>query len=568
MEVFHLENKKYIVVCPECNEILKFELNINNMSISGECKNGHILKDKSLEYFTKFCIKSSNDYNIKCHNCYEIIKDEGYNFICLRCQHLFCQKCANFHNRNKKHNIRKNYIRNECLCPKHNLRYRWYCETCKINLCLECNEFNNNHSIKPFVDIIPSQKEKDIIKENISKFEEYIQKIKDISKSTEEEIIRRSGKVKGYLEFLKEINDKLLQNYNSNIFDYYNFENIKYISNLLTKEELYNTNKYIDYILYGYNLNLEEKYLYESKKEIKNKLKFANLEYYKDNLFVSYKDRNIYLYEYKNFSLNEKLRYDKKYLGQIYSLKPAQYSNDILINFKYKKNIKILKYNELDNTLKVAKEEIKETKVYPGKNFANYIDNKNQNIVTIDNLGELVIWKKKKDQLFYIKCLSFKGNFDNISNINDSLFCINDSNNKVQIYQSSNYQCVKTIDFNCNALFIGIIKNKLLVFYSNLNKNIFIVEEKYLEIIKILQLKDLDYEVKIKNDNLLLFYINHSGIFKIQKRIYDCQEGAFKYKYKKKIKCKKDFEKIPKILITNNYYTVLFDKHIFSLIKT
>ena len=55
MEIFHLENKKYIVTCPECSEILKFEINTNDMSVSGECKNGHYIKDKSIEYFKNNC---------------------------------------------------------------------------------------------------------------------------------------------------------------------------------------------------------------------------------------------------------------------------------------------------------------------------------------------------------------------------------------------------------------------------------------------------------------------------------------------------------------------------------
>ena len=568
MEIFHFENKKYIAVCPECNEILKFEINTNNMGISGKCKNGHTFHDKSVEYFTKYCIRSSNDYNIKCHNCYEIIKDDCYNFICLRCQHLFCQKCISLHNRKEKHNLRKNYINTKYLCPQHNKKYKWYCETCKINICSECNTFNTSHNIKPFIDIIPSQKEKDLINKNASKFEEFIAEIKSKSKSIVDEVIKRSKKLNQYLEFLNEINNKLFQNYNGTFFDYYNFENIKYISNLLNKEELYNTDKYIDYILGKHNLNIEEISIIKRKEKNQNKLILDNLEYYKDNLFISYKDKNkfIYLYEYSNFDLIEKSKYNVGNCGQIHSIKSAKYSNNIIINFKNKKNIKFLEYNELNNKLKIAKEEIKAIRIYPCKNFTNFIDNKNQNIVTIDNLGELVVWKKKNDKLTYIKCLSFKENFNQIFNINDSLFCINNNNNTIKIYQSTNYQCIKTINFNCNPVFIGIINNQLLVFYCNFKNSIFIVDEKYFEIIKILKLKDFDYKVKIKNDNLFLFYFNSKDVFKYQKKSYDIKEGVFKCKIKKK--CEGDFFDLPEIIITDNYYTVLFDKHKFILIKT
>ena len=563
MEIFHLENKKYIVTCPECSEILKFEINTNDMSVSGECKNGHYIKDKSIEYFKNNCIQSSDQYNNKCYQCHEFINSNLNNFICLRCQKLFCDKCLILHNRKEKHNIRNYYINSDRLCAKHNRKYLWFCEICKMNLCEQCNKFNNcNHSTKSFIDIIPSQNEKDIIAKNISRFKEHLEDIKYLKTFILEDINKRSYQLNKYIEFLEEISDKLFENYNCYFFDYYNFENIKYLSKLINNEDLYDTNKYIDYLLFGENLNFEENNKIIKKKETNNNdFMFNNLEYYKDNLFISYQDKSIYLYEFKNFSFQEITKYEANYLGQIHSVKPAKYSNDIFINFKNKKNIKMLEWNELNKSLKLAKEEIYSIKTYPEKNFKNYIDNKNQNIVTLDNLGELTVWKKKLNK--YIKCLSLKENFENIFNINDSLFGIN-KKDVVQFYQSNNYQCIKTINFNCSPNFIGIMENKLFVFNYYLNKKIFLVDAKFLEIIKIIEFK-ISFQPKIKNDYLLLFYINKDKIFKIQKKSYDAQEGTFRHK--EKIQCESNFESIPEILITNNYYTVLFDKNKFSLIN-
>ena len=111
MEIFHLENKKYIVVCPECSEILKFKINTENMTVSGECKNNHILRDKTIEYFKNNCIKSSNEINNKCFNCYELLDDNFNNFICLRCNKLFCGNCIIF----PFCNYIKNYPNPPCL---------------------------------------------------------------------------------------------------------------------------------------------------------------------------------------------------------------------------------------------------------------------------------------------------------------------------------------------------------------------------------------------------------------------------------------------------------------------
>ena len=67
-----------------------------------------------------------------------------------------------------------------------------------------------------------------------------------------------------------------------------------------------------------------------------------------------------------------------------------------LINFKLKKNIRILEYDNKNKTLNLCKEEIRCIRTYPVKNFSNFIDNKNGNIISIDSKGELNIWKKNR----------------------------------------------------------------------------------------------------------------------------------------------------------------------------
>ena len=158
----------------------------------------------------------------------------------------------------------------------------------------------------------------------------------------------------------------------------------------------------------------------------------TNLNYFKDDLFLSYKEKSIYLYEFKNFCFKQISKYDD--ICYIYSVKPAKYSNDILVRFKNKKNIKILKYNNSNKTFNVSFE-IYSFKIYPHRNYTDYIDIKNNNIITLDNVGELVIWKKIKKKTYYEKDSVIDGNFENIFNINDSLFGIKNENlnNNIQI---------------------------------------------------------------------------------------------------------------------------------------
>ena len=119
-----------------------------------------------------------------------------------------------------------------------------FCETCKINLCEECKVFHYNHSIKSFIDVIPSKNEVDLIKENVKRFEEYIEELYITNDLFLEDVRKRNKNLGIFLQFLKEINEKLFKNCNFSYFNYYNFENIKYISNLINNDEFYNFDKY------------------------------------------------------------------------------------------------------------------------------------------------------------------------------------------------------------------------------------------------------------------------------------------------------------------------------------
>ena len=331
MEIFHLENKKYVAACPECFDILKFTINKETMSISGECKKGHIMKDKTIEFFINNCIKSTNEYSNKCYNCYELIDEKNNNYACLRCDKLFCNNCINTHIQKEKHNIRRNFISNSHLCTKHERKYLWFCETCKNNLCQECKKFHIFHSIKSFLDVIPTIKEKELIDNSIVKFNDHIQELYFINDIILEDTRIRCKKFSTFLKFLEEISDKLFKNYNSAYFDYYNFENIKYISDLINNNDFYNFDKYYDYLHFGYTLHIEEDTIKKSHIKNEEKLALENLNYYKDNLFFSYRDKFIYLYEYTNFNFKELTKYDFISLGKIDFVKPAKYC-DIFFN--------------------------------------------------------------------------------------------------------------------------------------------------------------------------------------------------------------------------------------------
>ena len=53
MSDFYVKNTGYIVKCPECLEIIKFDINYESFCVSVECRNGHNKKDIPFQIFHK-----------------------------------------------------------------------------------------------------------------------------------------------------------------------------------------------------------------------------------------------------------------------------------------------------------------------------------------------------------------------------------------------------------------------------------------------------------------------------------------------------------------------------------
>ena len=89
------------------------------------------------------------------------------------------------------------------------------------------------------------------------------------------------------------------------------------------------------------------------------------LQYLKENIFFVFDKTFIKFFKFENYAFTYFLYYD---LGKfkIYNIQPAKFSNSILINFEFKKNVKILEYDLINKTIKLSKKVIKDQKMgYP-----------------------------------------------------------------------------------------------------------------------------------------------------------------------------------------------------------
>ena len=75
--------------------------------------------------------------------------------------------------------------------------------------------------------------------------------------------------------------------------------------------------------------------------------------------------------------------------------------------------------------------------------------------------------EKKDKEKKYNKILNIKGTFENLFNINDLLFGLENKNKIIQIFNSDNYELIKDINFNCAVNFLGNIINKMFLSFDN-----------------------------------------------------------------------------------------------------
>ena len=227
--------------------------------------------------------------------------------------------------------------------------------------------------------------------------------------------------------------------------------------------------------------------------------------------------------------------------------------NKIFINFELKKNIKILEYDLLNKSIYLSKKEIKEPRFGYPKHFYECLDNKNGNILTQENHG-IIVWKADKKNNF-IKELTIPNAVQSLYDINESLFCFQDRDYKINFFDSENYYLKEAISYNSKVNLIGTINNESMVFSDDKTNAIFIVDVKYLEIVHVIENNNYYPYIKLKNNDLLLIDMEQDNNLIIKKKTFDPKEKIFINK--EIIKKTIDMSYISNTLITDIGYIVL-----------
>ena len=295
--------KSKYVICPECKD--NCFLNIHNFKISlSGCKNGHKIDNILLNEFEQ--IQNINESKIKCNKCPRT-KNESYNyqfFKCFTCQENLCPLCKSIHD--KEHMI-IDYDKMNYICNIHNESFISYCDYCKINLCMQCEESHNNHQVIEYRSIMPKKAkiEEDLkeLKNNIDKIKEYINKIIDIL-----------NEINRNFEIYYKINLDIINNYDIYNRNYQIFQNINEINN---------------------NINIKDFDELLNENNIQNQFNIL-LDIYKkmtDKNNNKYEDENNKMKNENNYQINDKKKNNIDKVDNI--------GNIITIKYKIDKNNEI-----------------------------------------------------------------------------------------------------------------------------------------------------------------------------------------------------------------------------------
>ena len=138
------------IICPECGENAQIKIEDFKINLFG-CKNGHNIKNISLENFEK--TQELNNSKIICDQCKKNNKSNNNEFFyCSTCKMNVCSSCKINHDKN--HDI-IDYEKKKNICDIHNEKYIKHCNECQLNICMFCENSHKNHDLKYFGDLIP-----------------------------------------------------------------------------------------------------------------------------------------------------------------------------------------------------------------------------------------------------------------------------------------------------------------------------------------------------------------------------------------------------------------------------
>ena len=224
--IINFHKKSKIIKCPECSNYSIVQIQNYRLFFYGCCYNHNCVpkifdKYESTQHIEvdKIICKTN-----KCQkNQIEVLKDF---YKCLKCSKTigntmyYCPDCNSKH-----HHQTINYEDKYYFCEDHNKEFKYYCKTCKKNLCEDCDNIHkqNRHVSKKFEEMIPDTKS---IKKKLSEIKEKIEDAEII-------VDQIKNNMDGAIQILRkycEIAEDIIRKYESFNTKYKNFQVLKSVN--------------------------------------------------------------------------------------------------------------------------------------------------------------------------------------------------------------------------------------------------------------------------------------------------------------------------------------------------
>jgi len=237
------EDKKEVIIkskdiiCPKCSEPCRITLENCKIKLFG-CVNNHITEDIRLLNFPG--TQKVNISKIICDKCKVNNKGEStdYKFYkCLTCKKNLCILCKVNHQ--SDHNVMRDDLINN-FCPEYNEQLIKFCVDCNLNTCFSCDEKHRKHKTISLVDLKPNMDE---IKNKLLQLKKEIETFK----SQIQIVMMKLNIMKESLDIFYEINNDILNKYETKNRNYQILENIKLVDNNEIFNRLKEINKVIDF---------------------------------------------------------------------------------------------------------------------------------------------------------------------------------------------------------------------------------------------------------------------------------------------------------------------------------
>ena len=211
--------------CPQCDSNIFIRItDTSTFEIEKNCSNCKNKKNMKLEDFVS---ELTNPEPQKCNSC-----NNNSNLYKCKCGENICENCKDKHLEDVEENLHNliSFTEKDYKCVCSGMGFNCYCTECKKNLCFDCmdeHEDNHQNALINLLNELPPSNEIEQKKKNLEKQKKEIEEFIKLLDDWTNELIERVNKYKLNLIYYNKLNEKIINNYDTNEINYESLQNMK-----------------------------------------------------------------------------------------------------------------------------------------------------------------------------------------------------------------------------------------------------------------------------------------------------------------------------------------------------